>query len=663
MADAKKNPFLDDVDVEAERQANQVVRNTPLTTEERLIAQNLFDTQPERRAAYFKQLGLEINPDNDNEYRPMGSQGGFAEIDPGVSAYFKKGGLKEVAKDLGDVGFDTAVQGLLAGGGAVAGNAVVPVIGGILGGFAGNFAAEGYKEAAGDLVLDESIPNDMKLQAMQSLIVGAAPQIMKLGKKLTGEAVSGILAKSKEAIVNAAARSGNGVTPEILEKAAKNPEMFSKEAVNGATKRLEAEYKSLFGVAPDSALTTRSTRQINPDSAFGRAVKPLNEAATEEINKLAVNPQADWSVGEIVQPMKREIAVLADKFRTKEEDAALGYLRDRMDEVYTKAAQRAGKRVEDYVEQVPIRELVSAPIESDFIPSMYGGVSRAASTGEQAAGDAVYRTATRSRIRVPDREGWDNLKINFKEGRQILKSIQDDAFDREIPGSSYLKQVAGGRPDALRALADQKAAAVGSKLPEINAARSKILGIFETARQNIKPASITSAFVGDNTIQKLQTQEAMAQVDEVLGTQFTKAIQDNSMQRVIENLYRNPKGFGSGPLNAQIASGAAKGALAGATAGGGAGFLAGNPALGAGLGAGVGAAGGALKAAALSSPEAALNAIAKTSAGAELAAQFATEPLSNAALLGAIQAGGGVARGLEGEAAQPVKKKNPFLED
>lgn len=570
------------------------MRNSPLTDEERMVVQNFFDTQPKRRAQYLMQLGFEMNPKDDNEYRPAGSQGSWGEVDGGWSAFFKKGALAEMKNDIRDASFDVAVQGLLAGAGAVAGSQIPvlgTVVGGVLGGALGNAASEGLKNAAGDLFLDKEIPQDMKLTALQSLVVGSAPAIGKLGKNLGSGAISHVLESRKKAIINAAKASGGGVTAEILEKAAREPELFTDEAVSGATKRLEGEYKSIFGVSPDSPLVMKSTRQVNPESAFGKALKPLNDEATEEVNKLAASPIANWHVDELTGPMKREISVLADKFdRTVEEDAALKYLRDKVSYV-TKNAGAKGE-------------------------------------------------------------------INFKQGREVLKAIQDDAFNREIPGASYIKQAIGGRPDALRALADQKAAAVGSKLPEINAKRSQILQTFETARQNLTPGKITSAYVGDNSIQKLQTQEALGLVDSVLGTEYGKSIQTAGEQRVIENLYRNPKAFGSGRVLPEIVQGAASGALQGAGAGGGIGAMLGQPALGAGVGGAVGAIGGARKAARYATPENALEALGNITAAQAGYDKLANEALSKPATYGAIEVGAEAARNVTPmpEEENPYKK-------
>lgn len=557
-------------------QANDLmppVERGPITDQQRLIVQNLFDTQPEKRKAYMKQLGYELDPKDDNKYRPIGTTSGYAEIDPGIGAYFKPGGLKEVARDMGDIAWDTVISGPLTAMGSAKGASlgakapgfaklILGVTGAVLGGSIGNATSEAFKSAAGEIALDDNIPQDMKLTAIQSLISGGMPQVVKGLAKGGKMAVREILDSRAKAISNAAAASGGGLTPEIIEKAAKNPEQFSKEAVQGATEKLTGIYKEIFGTTVEKP---KSTRQIS-GGIFKEKANELNKQADAELTRLAANPQADFTIGELSDPIKAQIKKLADKFSlTSEESNALSYLRSKLNELETKGV---------------------------------------------AAHDAKYGAQSLTPM--------DQKRIDFRQGREFLKSMQDDAFDKEIPGSSIVRQAVGGDKNAIRGIADAKAAQLGSPLPEINAQRSKLLTTYKNAQEALTPANMTSAFVGDDNVKKQLVQEASKEMDAVLGTQYSTAIEDGQVKRLVENMYNNPKAFGSGRVVAEAVSGGAKGMAAGGVTGAGVGAMTGVGAIPGAIVGGIGGAvAGAERATAMSTPEKALAAIAKNKSSVE----------------------------------------------
>lgn len=578
--------------------AESKMNKEPLPFEQRLILQNLFDTQPEKRKAYLKQLGYEMNPKNENEYRPLGSDYAWSEIDPGISKYLHPGGAVEFGKELfgdlvGDVAFD-ALSSVISGAGArlglakgtavggAAGGAGAPVgavIGAVLGGAAGNALAETVKQTVGNMVLDESIPADKKLVAIQSLFAGAMPEVIKLGRHASAATYKSILESRTKAIARAASSAGTGVTPEILDKAAQNPEMFTEDAVKGASGKLSELYRNIFGTTVDNPT---STRQIT-GGIFADKLKPLNQAATNEIEALAKDPRANWKIDELAAPIKKVVAQLNDKFdRTAEEDAALKYLKGKLSMLESKLGDKVEK-----------------------------------STLLDASGNAI-ETVTPGRG-----------QINFKEGREFLKAIQDDAFNREVPGSSFLKQVAGGSEEALRGIADAKAGALGSKLPEINAERSKILTTYKNAQQLLTPSSITSAFIGSDNVKKNMIREAVGEMDKNLGTNYSQAIENGAMQRVVEEMYRDPnKAFGSGMVKTEALKGALKGGTGGFLAGSAVGFPTGTAAITVPVATGLGAIGGASAATALSSPKAAMGAIQKNASRIDDLANLLANPVS-----------------------------------
>lgn len=583
------------------------VRSEPLTMQERFFAQNLFDTQPTRRQAYLKKLGFEMNPKNDNEYRPIGAlDSGWAEIDPGVSAYFKKGGIKELGKDFTDVVWDFAENAVVApvaraagqlggmGAGAMTANPAGILAGRVAGGIAGGAAAKAgseiLKKEAGDLLLDENIPLDKGAAAVQSLVTGTFAGIGPAAKVGWNKLKAAKAAMKAEAIKNVAKATGGEATAEVFEEAVKHPERFTREAVDGANERLLNVHKQLFGVDPDQALTMRSTRQINPESAFGKAVKPLNDRATAEINRLSTEAAANWKVSDIVGETNKHIMQLSQKFsRTQEEDAALKYLKGKVAELYSKVKKPAGGAITD-------------------------------------------------------------AEINYGQGRQFLKSIQDDAFNREIPGSSFLKQIAGN----LREIADKKAEALGSKLPEINAQRAKILSTFETARQKLTPQKLLTTYTGKNSPMKVDTEVALRQVDDVLGTQYGEMSRTGALQSVIENVYKTSAPAGSSRVLGAGIVGGATGLVGGAGAGAALGGMTGAGAIpGAILGAGVGAAAGARKAVMLANPEVAIKDLIEARASQMAAEAAQRAPMTLRSQVGATATGQALSRSLRGS-AQPT---------
>lgn len=601
----------------------------PLSPFQRVIVQNFFDTQPKKRQAYLAQLGYEMNPKDTNEYRPMGSQTGYAKVDPGFIDAYKQGnlagGLNELGFKVSQNLFEGAVKMALVGAGGAAGQGLLPIpgvgaiLGGVAGGALGNAGAEALKNSIGDLLLDKSIPQDHKLTAIQSLITGATPEIFKLGTNVTGSAIEKIMSSRAQSIVNAAKAAG-GLSQGLAEKAASNPEMFSEEAVQGATKKLSDQYKSIFGVDENSAITPRSTRDLNPNSLFGKAVNPLNDQATLAQKTLDKNPEANWSVGEITQPLKRMVDSLESSFdKSYEQKAGLSYLKDKISEIEDGASSYADK----------IRKTTGAA----------QGLSM----------DDILK-------KTPARVDIDGIELPYSAGRSVLKSMQADAFDREVPGSGFLKQAVGGDPNGLRAIADAKISQLAEKaaksgatpemlaeqglnLPNINAQRSNILNLFNEAKSTITPTKMTSAYLGADNIAKNQTRDVLTKMDQTLGTNLSADIDNGGLQRQMENVYSNRGNFGSGRANQAALMGGLEGAIKGATAGGGLGMLSGHfgptsPAIGAV----VGGVRGAANAAALSSPEAAIQAITRAKAGqayGQSVADAAVSPLSRAASVAA----------------------------
>lgn len=747
--DDEQNPFLVGLPKEGDvpEVAGAPQRQEPLTVPERLIIQNFFDTQPKLRKAYIEKKGFQLNPANDNEYRPMGSQGEWAEIDPGVQASFRKGGLKELAKemllDAGDIGWDATLQSLAVGGGAAAGSSIPAlgtIVGGVLGGVAGNAASEAFKVGTAEMLLglDNMVKPELELAAIQSLVAGSVPLLGKGLQKAGNTVISAGIRKRAQAIVNAAKSSGSGVTEELMMKAAANPDDYSKEAVAGANKKLEALYKGIFGVEPDSALTPKSTRQINPESLFGRKLKPLNEAATKELDRLSLAPEADWAVDELTAPMKAQIDRLASKFdRTSEEAAALKYLRDKVSYVENKATgfepkvQKWGEEQrKKYLAGIvglgnnersistPNMKVLTKDVGDGYDLVKHGNADFYIAKPDPASkdtwkiggklsfsGEGIDHFALRPELQnkgIADKlldaaetsgmnirnaseffteEGaaavkkrlLKNAKLNFKEGREVLKVIQDDAFNRELPGASIIKQAVGGNANGLRTIADMKAAkayeslanrgveipAPEFQLPGINAKRSDILGVFQQAKTNLTPTKITSAYVGNENISKLQSQETLRAMSQVLGEDLEGQVEKLSQQRFFDNLYKGSASGGSARANASIVQGATEGMAKGGSVGAVIDAVTGQPGTFTKAGTVIGGARGAQQAAAFSKPEEAVANLGKLLNKQQAIDASSAAPLGYTGRTLSLEAGN-TATDLLAE-PEPGEEENPFL--
>jgi hypothetical protein len=250
--------------------------------------------------------------------------------------------------------------------------------------------------------------------------------------------------------------------------------------------------------------------------------------------------------------------------------------------------------------------------------------------------------------------------LNFREVRELLDAVQKDAWDKEVPGNGFLKQVFGGF-DGVRGILDAKASQAGSKLPEINANRSQILKTYNAAAKELTPQKLQFIFVGEEGANKLLQQGVLDEVDSVLGTKLKDSIKTGEMQRVVENLYTNPKAFGSGRATPNIIAETATGAVKGAGGGAATGYLLGGvpgAKAGAVIGGAAGAARGASTARALSTPESALSALRKANQEIiELQSRKFSDPLS---MQSQAAVGGLLPPAMSEGAPQATPAKKPF---
>lgn len=614
----------------------QEARQTPITDEERLIIQNLFDTQPARRQAYLKQLGFEMDPKDDNKYRPIGSGSAYGEIDPGVSAYFKKGGLHEFANDAKDILADIVIKGPLIMGGAAAGGmggavagapvgaaagmphvgaAVLAMTGAILGGAAGSAASEELKKHAGDIFLKEDIPQDRKLEAVQALSDGTFNMLFGAGKIASSAMVRTGIEQRQKAILQAL---GSGANHEVLLRVAREPELFSPDNAKNGVKNLTGIYRDLFGLDDPSQISRPD--QIKT-GAFRSAIEPLNDKAKEYLGQLGTNSQADFTVDQLTKPLKEKIYQLVkNKFPTEEEAKGIDYLKKMI------------KQIEDVGVSEQEKRYPSNPnVLNEGKPNLNTPDILNAEMQNPAPG---IETPPKSGVNSPVGQN----RISFDQAYNLAKKIQDDAWDKEVPGSNFLKQVTGGKNTGLTDLLDTKAQSLGVPLQELNAQRSQILKTYKTAAQTLTPANIQNAFLSTNkdNVTKHLVREAAGDMDRVLGSNYSQAIENGSVQAWVNDLYTNARSAGSKSINAEMVKGAVKGGVKGAAVGGAAGTPLGMTIPGAVAGGVTGAAMGAKEAAMMANPTQAIGAYAR---GAEqlstpnpnFLGQMLSQPLSTQA--------------------------------
>jgi len=532
-------------------------RTEPLTEMERFIFQNIFDTQPEKRRQYAREIGLELDPKDDNKFRSFGSNGDFqGEIDPGIDAYFKKGALKEIIQDMGDIGFDTLVSGALATGGAVSGGAaglgagvaaapatagasaaVLPILGAFLGGTAGNAAAEEMKNGIANLILDKELPMDRRMMLAQSAIVGAVPVVGQGAKNLGRKVLGSYLSSSREAAKEVLKQTGK-LGDEAIDKVTQDPKAFTKEAVSQGEKNFSDFYKQFFGLDPEQDIEKAVSRLETPlpDSAFGQKLQPLRQAQQVEIDKISALPQGNFTKQELAAPIESEIIRL----------------------------KGLGNPIAD--EKKALKTLSK---QAKSLEGMFG----------------------------------DKEQIDFRTAKEFLRGFQDSAFKSTAIGTQSQNPVVSSIAGRVRRNLDEKAKMAGSTLPEINAQMSNALETYKMAAKNLKPKSMVSYFGAGNDRDEVRT--ILGRVDDTLGSDYSKQFESGALKSQLEKVYKNAP-VGSSQTNQIIAGEAAKsaktGAFAGLTAGGAMGGFQG-AGVGGSLGALVGGAKGLQRGRLLANPE------------------------------------------------------------
>lgn len=287
---AVDNPF-GDLAREAAREPAK-----PLDLMDRLKLTLLFDTQPKRRAAYLKQRGYELDPKDENKYRPIGSKEKFVrEIDPlgaGNPESFKQY-AREVAADLIE-GAGTLAQGAAEAGSFGAG------------GPAGRALAfnviESGKDVLGDLALDESLPPDYALRAAQTAYGAILPEAIQGGTNL---AINKVIKPTLTGISNGVRKlykfGGGNVSDSVWEALKKDWKLLSDDgALKAAGDTIDDTVESIYGMEKGSRELPKS---IQPGSLFQKKLDELEPLRRQEASKLSGIGQASFSTEELLQPL------------------------------------------------------------------------------------------------------------------------------------------------------------------------------------------------------------------------------------------------------------------------------------------------------------------------------------------------------------------------
>lgn len=610
------NPFLQGLDPSAEPDA---IKTVPIDDDQRLILQNVFDTQPKKRKAYLEQLGWEMNDKNDNLIRPLGSQIAWSDaekIDPGVGdlkEVYKKGaaskhfagGLmavaKETSRDVTDVLADTiasTASGVGGAAGLAAGGGPTPAgIGlAILGGAAGEAAAEVTKQSIADMILEKEIPTDKSSVIIQSLLGGTfnaatfVPGIrnaMRKGGAAVNDFLANKIASTRKELTNIISKNG-GASVEFLEKYAKNPELYDPKATESATTQIRDTYRKLFGLDPEKALPTRAPKKIQRDSVFGQKLRPLNDEADLEIARIMKDPDATVTFGDYIEQLNPEMGPLMQKLKAGE----------RLTQQETDAINAFNKEILELGEQAGVTQKE---------------VVKGTAVKKLADGKETVVTEKGMQALAPEEviQQISDKPMSFATLENNIDVLQDKAFrvdpvtgrEAEIPEVAMVAGRLRRYRDEVANKSFKKAIDEGQvvrrPLTDIKAEQSKILSAYNTASQMGKPDKIMQAFkpqvVGNasDSVAKEDVREALKAVDSVLGTKMEEEMTNGVFQKSIEDMHKN---YAMGSSNVQAlkadlakekaTEGAAKGAAIGSAIGG---TVGGFPGLGAGSGLGTAA--------------------------------------------------------------------------
>jgi len=526
-------------------------RKQPLSDMQRFIVKNIFDTQPERRRQYMKELGFELDKEGEG-YRMLGDkQSQFIPLDPGISAYFGKGGFSELRKDVTDLSWDLGVAGPLEAAGAVklgtagaaAGTAVAPGAGTVIGGVGGAFTgaaggayiSEAAKAIVGDIILDEDIPLDNRELFINTMMSGGFAGFGKF-VKYAGSFLNKKNRKAvQEAFSEAVKNSSTGeISEEMMSQIFANPEKFTKEAAEKGTKNLLNLADELFGTGPDVA---RSTNQIKGGIAKKR-LEELNGVEDEVYKRLKDDPAARFDLDEID---KIESDIIkhwmsnTSSLGNMNYDAARNLLK-REKERLIKAAK--------YEKPEPTKiQMTDDPFEN-------------------------FKRGVES---IPKEKVDPKGYVSFEQMEKFKRNLQDLGYDAAgndlmVRGAAEIRSGAHIFRDAIR----KKAEVIGAQdYLDVKDAQASVLNAYNNLRKVANEKTIHKAYLGNDDVSKQIVQRQVEELDSVLGTNLKQELETGRLQQLVTQAYRKDETLKRGVLQTvkNVGNAVVKGSVVGTTYG------------------------------------------------------------------------------------------------
>jgi hypothetical protein len=515
----------------------------PLTAKQRLIIQNLFDSNTVARKKYLKQLGYEMSDSDDNLIRPLGSKMDYIEIDPGFSDALKKGGLealgKEILQDAGDIGYDmtdlgTKVIGTIVG--AAGGGGVASIGTAMAGAAAAGALSNTVKQQLRDVFLDEDLDFDTTEMLVDSALSAVGTGVIKGGVKGARLIKDWDLSTRINGIKNALKAAGNVPDPGLIEYAAKNPDMFTEEAVKGGATRLADAHKAIFGLDTNEFIKDAKTlRKARPDSYFGKLIAPVMDAQDQAIKALSTDTRANVSYPEA----KSQLQSLYESLETR-------VLRRNPSDNEKKAFEVVKEQINNLKKMA--EDKVFSPLK---------GTELSAKTNPKISDYALK-----------------DVTFNFGEAREFLDGLQDTVFNKETKiTNTILGEAAHGVRVFLDNVAQRSGNEIGQELPKLNNRISGMIDDFDIAKEKMNVPNLVRAYVGgaktpEGRIQANEIQQFIANMDQKYQTQLAQDFEPKTAAAVFEGLYQGAPAKGSSNINAFMVQEFGKGFAQGAGTGG-----------------------------------------------------------------------------------------------
>lgn len=548
---------------------------------DRAFIQLFFDTQPKKKKAYLKQIGFEMNPDDDNEIKPIGSNDPWIPIDPGgflnFSQYRKGGttlldhikrkpdgtlamdsgaykaeseGIKEFRNDMMEAFVDTMAGGAIELGGQIGGG-IAAIGAGVT--TAGAGAAPGYwggrsagraltfnmiesiKDHFADEILKENIPIDGAIRMMQTTVQSALPEVI-------GKAGPIVLKKTADKFhaVSQAARNmmnlGDGKISDIVwDKIKANPTLYASTEYLRSAKNTLDEYALKFrGSSSDG--------KGNPDfwsSIFGDKMTEFEKQRIESVTKLSQDPNASVRAGDIYEMLMTKSRALMNKSIVSDSDAA--------DAKWL--ADKAADFKKNYTKTIPGRDALISRREA-AIPEQWdnsGYTPRLIKPGVPEKPPAeVFPKIAEEVVYDPD------VRLPFNQVDDIIKTLQSDVFPsaKNPGGRPGLEDFIGEVNNKIKAITDKidpNYSIIKAKERALILAHNKIIKIpvpqFRSVLIGAEKIKPTEATAESKLTDAISSAGNALEIPTLLKS-FEDLQAQDSVWQAIETKAREPGGFG-----------------------------------------------------------------------------------------------------------------------